>query len=177
MKFNKVAVFIISMASSSVAFAADQGHGKITFNGSIIDSPCSLAPESEDQTIPLGQISNVLLKNGGSNDGQSTPRNFDIKLENCDTTTAKTVTATFTGTPSAYDADSLGVTGTAGGVSVVMTDGSGKKIKLGQPTDARPIQDGSNTLMFSAYVQGGGASAAITEGQFSTVTDFTLAYP
>lgn len=42
-----------------MANAADQGHGTVTFTGSIIDAPCSIAPESIDQTVNLGQISNV----------------------------------------------------------------------------------------------------------------------
>ncbi|MBU5899673.1 fimbrial protein, partial [Vibrio cholerae O1] len=80
----------------SFAQAADQGHGKVNFIGSIIDAPCSIAPESIDQTVDLGQVSNVALKNGGS----SNPRSFDIKLEQCDTTTLKSVSTTFTGSAS-----------------------------------------------------------------------------
>lgn len=177
MQLNKIMMAaVLAMGASSAAYAADAGHGKITFTGSIIDAACSVAPESEDQTIPLGQIAKSQLALSG-NTGKSTPRNFEIKLENCDTTTAKQVVVTYTGTPSVYDPDSLGITGTASGASVVLTDGSGKKIQLGTATDPRPIQDGTNNLAFSAYVQGGGASATITEGEFQAVTDFTLAYP
>lgn len=175
MQLNKIMLAaVLAFGASSMAHA-DAGHGKITFTGSIIDAACSVAPESEDQTVPLGQIAKSQLALNG-NTGKSTPRNFEIKLENCDTATANQVTVTYTGTPSSYDADSLGITGTASGASVVMTDGSGTKIKLGQATAPRPIQNGTNNLVFSAYVQGGGASATITEGEFQSVTDFTLAY-
>ncbi|MGB8665541.1 MAG: type 1 fimbrial protein, partial [Serratia inhibens] len=52
----------------------------------------------------------------------------------------------------------------------------GQVIELGKPTKEQALQDGKNTLSFSAYMQGDGASAVITEGDFQAVTDFTLAY-
>ncbi len=173
MKLNKIMMAALLTFGAATAVQADQGSGRVTFNGTIIDAPCSVSPDSEDQTVALGQIARSQLENSGS----STPRNFEIRLENCDASTQNTVSATFTGSPSQYDADSLGVTGTGGGVSVVLTDGSGAKIVLGTPTAARPFQNGNTNLVFSAFVQGGGAAATITEGQFTAVTDFTLAYP
>ncbi|MDI6978669.1 type 1 fimbrial protein, partial [Serratia sp. Se-RSBMAAmG] len=41
-------------------FAVSSVHaksGKVTFTGSIIDAPCSIAPGSVDQTVSLGAIS------------------------------------------------------------------------------------------------------------------------
>lgn len=113
------------------------------------------------------------------NAGKSQPRNFSIDLENCvftGPTAANKVTVTFTGMESSANNGLLGITGTATGASVAITDGAGEVIKLGQPTKAQELQTGSNTLSFSAYLQGDGASASITEGSFQTVADFTLAY-
>lgn len=63
MKLNKIMLAaVMAFGVSSLAHAADQGHGKVTFSGSIIDAPCSIAPESLDQTVELGAISNVALK-------------------------------------------------------------------------------------------------------------------
>ncbi|MEN4243655.1 fimbrial protein [Serratia marcescens] len=179
MKLNKIMLAaVMALGVSSLAHAADQGHGKVTFSGSIIDAPCSIAPESIDQTVELGAISNVALKNGG----KSTPRNFQIKLENCELTTTtpgknNTVALTFTGATSAADSNLLGITGTAKGAGVAITDGSGTDIKLGQATNAQTLQNGANTLSFAAYLQGAKASdAVITPGEFQSVADFTLAY-
>ncbi|KKZ18011.1 fimbria A protein [Serratia marcescens] len=183
MKLNKIMmVAAVAFGLSSTAFAADQGHGKVTFTGSIIDAPCSINPDSIDQTVELGQISKVALLNGG----KSTPRNFSIDLENCTFATGtqgalekNKVALTFTGmAANATSADSLlGITGTAKGAGVAITDGSGAVIKLGKPTKAQELQNGSNTLNFAAYLQGDSASTAvITEGDFQAVADFTLAY-
>ncbi|EIS1618867.1 fimbrial protein [Salmonella enterica subsp. enterica serovar Sandiego] len=175
MKKTLLAMVVVAMVggTASLAQAADQGHGTVTFTGSIIDAPCSIDPKTVDQTVDLGEVSNVALALNG-NTGTSTPRNFEIKLENCDTSTLKTVTTTFSGAEGATPGH-LGITGTASGASIALTDGSGTAIDLGTATAPHQLQDGSNTLMFSAYLQGDGASS-IVPGDFTSIADFTLAY-
>ncbi|MFS2224413.1 fimbrial protein [Pantoea sp. B65] len=176
MEFNKIMMAAVMIFGSvSIVDAADSGHGTVTFQGSIIDSPCSINPDTIDQTIALGQISSVALSASG-NTGSSLPRHFQIKLENCDTSTLSTVQSKFTGPVSDYDADSLAISGTASGASIVMTDGSNQKVKLGVATTPQPLQTGFNTLSFNAYLQGGGASATIVPGEFQSVANFTLSY-
>ncbi|MEW5558809.1 fimbrial protein [Enterobacter asburiae] len=176
MNLNKTLLAVtIALSMTSAAQAADAGHGKVTFTGSIIDAACSIAPEAVDQTVELGQISKTALQNGG----KSTPRNFSIALENCSFAgedANNKVQVTFTGMESAAGDGLLGITGSASGASVAITSGDGQVIKLGQPTQAQQLNDGTGTLSFSAYVQGHTSSAAITEGEFQSIADFTLAY-
>ncbi|CAI0720414.1 Fimbria A protein precursor [Serratia entomophila] len=173
MKLNKIMLAaVLAFGASSLAHAADQGHGKVTFTGSIIDAPCSIAPESVDQTVDLGQVSSIALKDGG----KSVPRQFDIKLEQCDTTTLKTVTTTFDGKSSPANPELLGIIGTASGASIALTDMASNPIKLGTATPPQTLNDGNNTLRFAAYLQGDGASAAVVPGDFTAVADFKLAY-
>ncbi|MDV7022865.1 fimbrial protein [Atlantibacter subterranea] len=176
MKFTKVVLASVMgvILAAGAANAKDEGHGKVTFTGSIIDAPCSINPNSVDQTVDLGQISNVALA-ANNKSGTSTPRNFEIDLENCDTSTLSKVTTTFTGAAGVVT-DSLGITGTAKGASIILTDGGSNQIKLGTPTAPQLLQDGDNTLLFSAYLQGNGASATIVPGDFTAVADFTLSY-
>ncbi|HIE0647018.1 TPA: fimbrial protein [Serratia marcescens] len=176
MKMNKILLAMV-MASGISAFAAnaadtDQGSGSVTFVGSIIDAPCSIAPESSNQTVNLGQVSNVLLANAGS----STPRNFTIDLEKCDTATKKNVSITFGGSKDAVNDKLLGITGTAKGAGVVLTDGSGSRLELGTPSASRGLLSGENKLVFSAYLQGNSATGDVTPGEFTSVANFTLAY-
>lgn len=177
MKLNKIVMaLVLAFSTVSDAQAADQGHGKVTFTGSIIDAPCSITPQSIDQTVDLGQISKEALLSGG----KSTPRNFSIGLENCSfgsPATKNKVQVTFTGMESAAKNGLLGITGTAKGASVAITQADGQIIKLGVPTKEQVLQDGNNTLSFAAYLQGDGDSTnVVTEGEFQAVTDFTLAY-
>ncbi|MBI6183760.1 type 1 fimbrial protein [Serratia proteamaculans] len=179
MKLNKIMMAaVLAFGVTSVAHAADQGHGTVTFKGAIIDAPCSITPETVDQTVNLGQVSNVALKDGG----QSTPKSFQVKLENCELNDKapgknNTVSIKFTGASSVDDAALLGITGTAKGAGIAITDGSGKLVELGKASSAQTLGNGNNTLSFAAYLQGSKASGAvITPGEFQSVADFTLAY-
>ncbi|CCF10603.1 type 1 fimbria pilin [Pantoea sp. PA1] len=194
MKLNKLASVLalgLSMAAISNVYAVDdvanQGQGKITFTGSIIDAACSISPETSDQEVSLGQIAASQLADNGT----SKPVNFEIDLQHCTmnsttsedengkptvTTTAPSVKVTFGGSP-AIEGDNtwFGITGTASGAGVVITDASSNKIPVGGTTEmARELIEGDNTLGFSAYLQGLGDK--VTTGEFSSIADFTLAY-
>lgn len=173
-KFMVASLISLGMVSS-VCTAADQGHGKTTMTGSIIStqSACSMSPESVDQTIDLGQVADtVLLVGNGS--GKSTPRPFSINLEKCEVTGSHSVNVTFVGMEGKDGR--LGITGTASGASIAFVDGSGEVIKLGEPSKSFALQNGNNTLSFSAYLQGDGIPGNIQSGEYQTVADFTLSY-
>ncbi|MEB0046565.1 MULTISPECIES: fimbrial protein [unclassified Pseudomonas] len=155
----------------SVAHAAD---GTVTFLGSVHSGACSIKPDSVDQTIRLGAIAKHQLDNGG----KSEARRVLIELEGCDLTglTDNTVTTTFTAAPSSTVPGAIGTVGSAGGVGIMMTHG-GKAVVLGTATTPQVISTGDNTLEFGAYVQGAiTATAPVVPGDFSAVTNFTLAY-
>ncbi|AYO66266.1 fimbrial protein [Klebsiella pneumoniae] len=164
------AAIFAGMANAAEHEVKDQGHGTINFTGSIIDAPCSITGDTAKQDVDLGEISNVALKNGQT----SEPKTFNIVLEQCDTSDLSSVSTTFTGAADAKDKSMLGITGSANGAGIVITDGSGTPVKLGTASAAQIIGDGHNTLTFSAYLKGNGAS--VTAGQFSSTADFTLAY-
>ena len=164
---------LVCSAMSASVFAADMGHGKVTFKGSIITAPCSISPASIDQTIELGQVADSTLAGGG----KSTPRTFDVSLENCKAATlTKGVQLTFSGSAAAFDTTNktLGIVGTASGAGVQITNGSGEVIILGKASPFQVIQDGNNTLRFGAYLIGDGDKATV--GEFNSVADFTLTY-
>lgn len=174
---------LISGAMSASVFAADMGHGKVTFKGAIIDAPCSISPNSIDQTVDLGQVSNAVLVGGG----KSSQRVFDIALENCDVSDKKGVQLTFSGAAASFDNTNktLGIVGTASGAGIQITNGSGNVVTLGTPTPLQAILEGNNTLHFSAYLMGdptqtgtgeSAQNATITSGDFSAIADFTLSY-
>ncbi|MBF6026501.1 type 1 fimbrial protein [Pseudomonas sp. P115] len=157
------------VGSASVVHAAD---GTVTFIGSVHSGACSIKPESVDQSVHLGAIAKHQLQSGG----KSEARPVRIELEGCDLTglTDNTVTTTFTGAPSTVVPGAIGTVGGAGGVGIMMTHG-GKLVELGVPTTPQAIVAGDNTLEFGAYVQGA-ATGTIVPGNFSAVTNFTLAY-
>lgn len=182
MKMNVLVPSVIlamGLTSASV-YAADAGSGQITFTGSIIDAPCSINPDASNQEVDLGQIAASQLDKSGV----STPRNFSLVLENCSlasdeeesrATAASSVTVKFGGSRAVEDKDTwFGITGSADGAGVVITDGSGTIIPVGGSSAARDLIEGTNTLAFSAYLQGLGSK--VQTGNFYSVADFTLTY-
>ncbi|KQB52251.1 fimbria A protein [Pseudomonas endophytica] len=167
-----LASMVLLAGTASIAQAAGAGAGTVTFEGAIIEAACSIKPESVDQTIGLGQVAKSQLEAGGVAD----PEEFYIQLVGCDTSTLKTVTTTFTGAESAAVPGALGIVGTAGGAGIMMRDGTGSQIVLGTATKPQVLQDGDNTLSFGAYLQGSSTVGAVTPGQFTAVTNFSLAY-
>lgn len=171
---KKIILFaLVSGAISSSALAADMGHGKVTFKGSIITAPCSISPSSIDQTVELGQIADSTLAGGG----KSTPSTFDVLLTNCNVASLqKGVQLTFSGAAAAFDSknQTLGIVGTASGAGVQITNAAGQIITLGTASPFQVIQNGNNTLRFGAYLIGDGDNATV--GEFSSVADFTLNY-
>lgn len=177
MELKKI-VLAMAMMSGMVAAGAhaavvDNGSGKVTFNGSVIEAACSVKAGDDDKVVELGQIASSALAKGGT----STPRNFTIELENCDvsTLTDKTVTSTWTGASANGINGALGVTGTAKNIGIMLTSGDGAPIVLGTPSSVQKLQNGNNTLLFAAFVKGSDTQAAAA-GNFSGVANYTLAY-
>lgn len=180
MKISKIAsAVVLTMGVASFAAQADQGSGKVTFWGSIIDAPCSIKNGYGDQRIELGQISNTHLNNGGI----STPRPFDIELENCSfeldasgDPLFNTVKVTFAGGNVPGDMSMLAITGQAAGAGVRIQDYAGQMLTLLTPSSGRGLGIGDNTLSFSAYLEKISGVTSVTQGDFEAVTNFTLAY-
>ncbi|WP_210726367.1 fimbrial protein [Photobacterium damselae] len=192
----KVSTVAAAMIASSSAFAltpgSTGGSGVLTFTGEILDAPCSIAPESADQTINMGQISNRELDLGGKS--QAHP--FSIKLENCaigtvDSTTGKYdptkpsingVTVTFTGGTQQIDGtgdELFAITGSASGAGIAITDANGAPVVNGTPTGALKLVEGDNQLGFSSYMQSltsDPKTSQVVPGDFQSVVNFTLTY-
>lgn len=179
MKMTK-AVMAGAVAMALVSFganAANQGMGTINFKGSVIDAPCGIAPESADQTIDFGQISKAHLNNNGI----SKKQNVNIKLVNCEFGTAtataplkNTVKVTFSGVNTGGDFTGLGLSTTNAVVKMSGQDGKLVKFDGTTASSGSKLQSGDNTLHYEAWVQKG--AAAVTEGEFSAVANFALAY-
>lgn len=179
MKANKILVAMgvgsMLLCGSAVA-AGGAGSGKVTFNGEIINAPCSVAPESVDQVVEMGQISTKELANGG----ESNSKPFSIKLLNCEISdkAEDAVKVTFSGAKDPVDSTLLVIGGgDAAGAGIKMTAPGGAPIELGKPTAAFGLVNGDNELLFSAVLKGYDDPAnPLKAGAFTAVTNFTLSY-
>lgn len=164
---------LISGAMSASALAVDAGAGTVTFTGSIISSPCSIAPGEENQEVALGQVSDVTLTAGGASSAQP----FSIQLEGCNLDGDNIVKVTFNGTEAVNGSTNTGmlqITGEASGAAVKIMSTSGAQIDVNSEYQQQYVK-GDNELKFTAALQGL-EGAAVVPGDFSAVTNFTLAY-
>ncbi|EKE3790966.1 fimbrial protein [Salmonella enterica] len=106
-------------AAGTTPTAGPFGSGKITFTGTITNSPCDVAPGDDAITVPFGQISYRKLNTA---DATTNSKPFTIHLQNC-----------------AFDPNSLDVTGSAGKMSKVTVSFSGS----GDTTHKAYISTGS----------------------------------
>ena len=174
MKLNKTILAAgLVLGFASMANAADQGQGTVTFNGSIIDAPCSIAAGSDSQTVEMGQISNVALQNGG----KSSSHDFNIKLENCDISTFKNVEISFNGVGDADNSKLVSVStepGAATGVGIGIYDNTNTLVDLNTGKSATVLKEGQTVLYFTAnYVS---TKDAVTKGYGNAEVDFNLTY-
>ncbi|HIB1617190.1 TPA: fimbrial protein [Salmonella enterica subsp. enterica serovar Muenchen] len=165
-----VAMALVSFGAN----AANHGQGVVNFKGSVIDSPCGIAPESADQSIDFGQISKAHLEASGI----SVKKNLDIKLVNCDATALKTtgsVKVAFTGTTFGAQNNELGTAGDTG-TAVVVSEASGKLVSFdGNAGSATKLQVDDNTLRYSTWVKKA-TGGTLKEGDFTAVANFNLTY-
>ncbi|EEA1387138.1 fimbrial protein [Salmonella enterica] len=161
------------------------GSGKITFTGTITNSPCDVAPGDDAITVPFGQISYRKLN---AADATTNSKPFTIHLQNC-----------------AFDPNSPDVTGSAGKMSKVTVSFSGSGdtthkayistgsaqhvgvqllkndnstiIEPNTPmpdTDAQQLKAGNNELNFFARLIA--LTGAATPGDVNASVTYTLKY-
>ncbi|HCM3592035.1 TPA: fimbrial protein [Salmonella enterica subsp. enterica serovar Stanley] len=163
------------------------GSGKITFTGTITNSPCDIAPGDDAITVPFGQISYRKLN---AADATTDSKPFTIHLQNCafdpngaDVTDANSagkmskVTVSFSGT-----ADTSGKayvsTGSAQhvGVQLLKSDNT-SLITPNTPMpdgEAQQLQAGNNELNFFARLIA--LTDAATPGDVNASVTYTLKY-
>ncbi len=170
----KIATIAALSAAAQGALAAD---GTINFIGEIVDAPCSIAPQSQNLTVPLGKISRATLD--GAAGKVSPAAKFTINLMDCGAT-AKGATVTFAAPADAVNKNLLRVGigevdgGFATGVGIQIADSSGKQIPVGTASGNYTLGQGDNALQFQANYMSTGA--AVKVGQANAMAQFTVAY-
>ncbi|EDW4551085.1 fimbrial protein, partial [Salmonella enterica subsp. salamae] len=67
-------------AAGTTPTAGPFGEGRITFTGTITNSPCDIAPGDDAITVPFGQVSYRKLN---AADATTDSKPFTIHLQNC----------------------------------------------------------------------------------------------
>lgn len=173
-------------AAGSTPTAGPFGSGKITFTGTITNSPCDIAPGDDAIAVQLGQISYRHLKVA---DDVSDSKPFTIHLQNCafdpdDAATNKNpigkmskVTVSFSGNADSGNKGYVN-TGNAQNVAVQLLKSDNHTIiapnTVMGDADAQQLQNGNNELSFFARVVA--LAAGVTPGTIESSVTYTLKY-
>ncbi|EDQ2393747.1 fimbrial protein [Salmonella enterica subsp. enterica] len=190
---NKI---ILAMAAAGMmygasVFAADTtpttgpfGSGKITFTGTITNSPCDIAPGDDAITVNLGQIS---YRHLNAVDASSDSKPFTIHLQNCafdpndagsnpagSTGKMSRVQVTFSG-PADTTHHSYSSTGSAKNVGIQILKNDGHTIiEPNTEAEIQQLQTGNNELNFFARVVA--TATPIDPGTVEGSVTYTLKY-
>ncbi|ENG7790713.1 type 1 fimbrial protein, partial [Escherichia coli] len=95
-KFVKTAIAAVMVmgAFASTSSIAAGNNGTARFYGTIEDSPCSIVPDDHKLEVDMGDIGSEKLKGGKS----TTPKEFQIRLQDCVFDTQTKASTVFTGT-------------------------------------------------------------------------------
>lgn len=142
---------------------------------SVANRPCNIEPQSAHQLVEMGTVVVKTLYRLG----HTVPVPFDIKRTDCITTVFESVNVTLSGTEDTELPGKLAINNGSNGAAIALFDHQGMEIDLNRATRTVALKDGLNVLNFSAHVQGHPnaiQNKAITEGEFSLVANFVLAY-
>ncbi len=146
-KFVKTAIaaaMVMGVFTSTATIAAGN-NGTARFYGTIEDSVCSIVPDDHKLEVDMGDIGAEKLKNNGT----TTPKSFQIRLQDCVFDTQETMTTTFTGTVSSANSGNYYTifntdTGAAfNNVSLAIGDSLGTSYKSGMGIDQKIVKDTS----------------------------------
>lgn len=156
------------------ASAPSQGHGRISVAGSIIDSACAIATDSREQSVDIGDVPFEQL----IRDGYGPAHPFTIHLINCVLTRPdptrpnwETFAITFEGL---REKRYFGVTGSASGIALKITDADGNVVTPGRAMNRRHIQPKDMRLNY--YITPVASGHVLKPGDYSSSIQFRLDY-
>lgn len=148
--------------------------GQVYVSGTIQANTCIVAPQSQAQSVPLGDIPDKQFSAKGSG---SQPVAFVIDLQKCGAA-ASGVDFTFTGAADRADPQLLALDGAeaAGGIGIELQSADHSRLPLNKASATFPIDPtlADNTFIFYAcYLSTAGS---VTSGAANATATFTLTW-
>lgn len=169
---KRVIITLLGCGWSLVALAHD---GTITIDGQIEDNSCTVAQESVDQSVTLGDISSRDMRQAGDS---SLPVAFSIDLQNCGSGTSG-VEITFTGDADNTNPALLALTkdsGSASGLGITIKDDRSTAIPLNSASRTYTIDPTQVDNRLTFYAQYTATSSEVTAGTANATATFTMTW-
>lgn len=181
---------LVMLAAAEVGAASLEGVdgelGTLTVSGELVDSPCRLSMDSQDQTVDLGILSSSDLSRPGD---RSYPVRFSVRLEGCLVASghlrdARTDGATwsasqpvvdvaFTAPADSHNSSLMRLNGVKG-IALRLTDDHNHDVRLGSRGTPKLLTPGDNTLTWNVVAER--VPGPLGPGAFRAVADFRLSY-
>lgn len=166
--------FLCTIAFAKKATVTVYG-GQINYNGQVVNAPCVVSINSQNQQVVMGQVRSDEFSGLGSwSDAQS----FTIELQDCDTSLSSTVGILFRGVADTNDPQVFQVGGgsAAKGIGLGIFNDKGQLIVPNSaPLTFQVLNDGNNTVPFIAKYRE--TKMKIQPGDANATIDFSLVYP
>lgn len=167
-------VFLLLSFTHPINAIADQGHGRVNVQGSIVEVPCAIDTQSRDQSVDMGVTPTAVI----ARDGRGISRPFHIRLVNCHLARLDTgrpdwrfFRATFDGD---NERDLFALAGTARGVALELVDSEGSIAHPGLPLPPGTLVEGEQQLNYTLRLVGN--RKALDAGSFRTTLRFRMDY-
>jgi type 1 fimbria pilin len=173
MTLNKT-MLCLAMSISAFSSMSMANDGTVNFSGDIVESPCVVSSDSQDQHVNLGQVKSSTFKVAKDT---SSYKDFNITLEECSTATLKKATVTFRGISDAIDKDLVSVGGESGaakGVGIEISDKDGTIVAMNKASSEYDLHDGQSILYFKARYKA--TSVPVISGHANGHADFQVDY-
>ncbi|UNU27985.1 fimbrial protein [Aeromonas hydrophila] len=151
MKFMIQVFFIVAPLLISKISSAEQN--VVVMSGELLSKPCTVKPGDEFINLKLETVTDSeLFTPGGS--GRTKIKLFDVHMENCNPSVAKTMKMTLSGIPSPYDSKHLALSpeSTASGLGIKFVRPNGLEIDLGEYI-SYPLQEGALTATAGVFMR------------------------
>ncbi|MCC8466064.1 MULTISPECIES: fimbrial protein [Photorhabdus] len=167
-------MFSCVIEAETAAPQGTQGYGRVSMQGTIIDTACAIDAGSRDQTIELATIPVSRM----IHDERGAVRPFSIRLINCVLTSAalgkpdwRHFQVMFDGVP---DGNNFRLSGVAQGVALQITDIYGNQAYPGTPLPVGDLQAEQMKLNYVMRLVGN--RQLLQAGQYRTTVRFRLDY-
>lgn len=163
------------LASSFPSHASIQGMGKVTMNGQIYESACSIHTDDVWQEIPFGVVS----YNDLNHHNEAITKPFAVRLVNCslernDGDLWQSVSITFGGPTEIFRPDIFKVFGEAQGLGLRIHSPAGEVARAGEPMPSVILQSNNNELHYLLSLVRSGKT--LSEGEWYGIIRFMVAY-
>lgn len=160
-------------ANVAPVYAAAE-RARVTVEGQILDTPCSIDPGSREQTILMGDTPVGVIARTGA--GRAVP--FAIRLRDCSLARFDRRLPDWQGLSIAFDGVADGsdfaVSGPAAGVALRIFDADGHKAVPGRPLPDAQLVQGSQDLNFTLQLVGN--HRPLVKGDYRAVIHFGISY-